>query len=103
MIAYIPTIISFTALIYYSALLLIVIRQDIRPRLRLFFGLYLGSMIIWSFAAFMIFSGIGPFDTLDWNRVLIVGSMAMPLAFFGFVQAFLMKERKTWLYIGVIV
>ncbi len=28
--------------------------------------------------------------------------MAMPLAFFGFVQAFLMKERKTWLYVGVI-
>lgn len=103
MMAYIPTIISVIALIYYSALLLIVIRQDIRPRLRLYFGLYLGSMIIWSFSAFMIFMQIGPFDTLVWNRMLIVGSMAMPLAFFGFVQAFLMKERKTWLYVGVIV
>jgi len=50
----------------------------------------------------MIFSGIGPFDTLLWNRMLIVGSMAMPIAFFGFVQAFLMKERKTWLYVGII-
>ncbi len=102
MITYVPTIIAFVALIYYSALLLIVIRRDIRRRLRLYFGLYLVSMIIWSFSAFMIFSRIGPFTTLTWNRVLIVGSMAMPPAFFGFVQAFLMKERKIWLIFGVI-
>src|SRR5512135_2026131 len=102
MVTYVPTVISFVALIYYCALLLIVVRRDIRRRLRLFFGLYLCSMIIWSFSAFMIFSGIGPFNTLTWNRVLIVGSMAMPPAFFGFVQAFLMKERKIWLIFGVI-
>ncbi len=103
MITYVPTVISVVALIYYCALLLIVIRRDIRRRLRLYFGLYLGSMIVWSFSAFMIFSGIGPFDTLTWNRALIVGSMAMPPAFFGFVQAFLMKERKTWMVIAIIV
>ncbi len=102
MITYVPTIIALVALIYYCALLLIMIRRDIRRRLRLFFGLYLGSMIVWSFSAFMIFSGIGPFNTLTWNRVLIVGSMAMPPAFFGFVQAFLMKERKIWLFVGII-
>ncbi len=102
MITYVPRIIASVAFFYYCALLLIVIRRDIRRRLRLFFGLYLASMIIWSFSAFMIFSGIELFDILTWNRVLIVGSMAMPLAFFGFVQAFLMKERKTWLIVGVI-
>jgi putative nucleotidyltransferase with HDIG domain len=102
MTTYVPTVISFVALIYYCALLLIVIRRDIRRRLRLFFGLYLGSMIIWSFSAFMIFSPIESFNTLTWNRSLIVGSMAMPIAFFGFVQAFLNKERKTWLIVGVI-
>jgi len=102
MMIYVTTIISLIALIYYSALLLIVLRQDVRKRLRLFFGLYLFSMIIWSFSAFMIFSQIGPFDTLAWNRVLVVGSMAMPLSFFGFVQAFLLKERRLWLIVGII-
>jgi putative nucleotidyltransferase with HDIG domain len=102
MMTYVTTIISLVALIYYSVLLLIVLRQDVRRRLRLFFSLYLFSMIIWSFSSFMIFSGVGPFDTVAWNRVLVVGSMAMPLTFFGFVQAFLMKERRVWLGVGVI-
>ncbi len=102
MITYVTTIISFVALIYYSALLLIIVRQDVRRRLKLFFGLYLLSMIIWSFSAFMIFSDLGPFDTLLWNRVLVVGSMAMPLAFFGFVQSFLLRERRVWLILGML-
>jgi putative nucleotidyltransferase with HDIG domain len=95
-------VITFIALIYYSALMLIVIRQDVRRRLRLFFGMYLSGMIIWSFCALMIFVGIGPVTTLTWNRVLVVGSMLIPLGFFGFVQAFLFRESPVWLLVGVV-
>jgi putative nucleotidyltransferase with HDIG domain len=102
-ITYLPITISFIALIYYSVLLLIVAMQDIRKRIKLFFGLYLLSMIIWSLSAFMIFIDVGPINTLIWNRVLVVGSMAMPLSFFGFVQAFLIKERRGWLLFGGLV
>ena len=95
------SIVSLIALVYYSALLFIVGRQDIRSRVRLFFSLYLVSMIIWSFSALMIFLQVTPVPTVFWNRLLIVGSMAMPVAFFGFVEAFLMRERRIWLYIGI--
>jgi HD-GYP domain-containing protein (c-di-GMP phosphodiesterase class II) len=33
---------------------------------------------------------------------MVMGSTAMPIAFFGFVQEFLMKDRKTWLNVGLI-
>ncbi len=94
------SIISLVALVYYSVLLFIVMRQDIRSRVRLFFSLYLVSMIIWSFSALMIFSQFPGPPTVFWNRFLIVGSMLMPLGLFGFVESFLMRERKIWLYIG---
>ncbi len=102
MISYASTIIALVALIYYSALMVFILRQDIRDRVRLFFSLYLLSMIIWSLSAFMIFSDLGLMTTVFWNRVLVVGSMAMPVAFFGFVQAFLMQDRQRWLLVGLI-
>jgi len=95
------SIISLVALIYYSALLFIVGRQDIRSRVRLYFSLYLVSMIVWSFSALMIFLQVTSVPTVIWNRLLIVGSMAMPVTLFGFIEAFLMRERRIWLYIGV--
>lgn len=102
MITYATTIISLIALVCYSALLLVVLRKVIRSKIALFFSLYLLSMIIWSFSAFMIFADLGPQDTLFWNRVLVVGSMALPIAFFGFVEAFLKRNPRIMLYVGLL-
>ena len=102
MTIYASTLITFIALIYYSALLVIILRQKNFDRSRLFFSLYLVSMIVWSFAAFMIFTDWGDMDTLFWNRLLIVGSMGMPISFFYFVLAFLNKESKLWWIAGGI-
>ena len=33
---------------------------------------------------------------------MLIGSMLMPVAFFGFAQDFLMKERWTWLFLGYL-
>ncbi len=64
MTIYASTLITFIALIYYSVLLVVILRQKNYDRPRLFFSLYLVSMIIWSFAAFMIFADWGSMDTL---------------------------------------
>ncbi len=99
MIAYASTIISLIAFLYYGVLFFIILRQNIRSRIRLYFGGYLLSMMIWSFASFMMFSGISSLTALFWNRALVVGSIAMPVLFYGFVAAFLMKDRRFWLYL----
>ncbi len=41
------SIISFTALVFYTVLLIINFRQDFRSRINLTFGLYLFTMIVW--------------------------------------------------------
>jgi putative nucleotidyltransferase with HDIG domain len=96
------TLISFVALIYYSAILVIIMRQPIYNKVRIYFSLYLLSMIIWSFAAFMMFSSLKVMTPLFWNRVLVVGSMGMPVSFYGFVTAFLGKPSKTWVWISIL-
>ena len=97
---YVSTLITLIALIYYGALLIIVLRQKNFDRPRLFFSLYLLSMIVWSFTAFMIFADLKIMDALFWNRLLIVGSIGMPISFLNFVLAFLKKESKVWLIAG---
>jgi HD-GYP domain-containing protein (c-di-GMP phosphodiesterase class II) len=95
------TIIPFTALVFYAILLWIVITRQVRTRLYTYFCLYLGCMIVWCLGAFMVFSEIPLFDTVTWDRLMIVGTMGMPIAFFGFVQVFLMRDWKTWLRLGL--
>jgi hypothetical protein len=104
MFSNIPTIATFIALIYYTVLLFIILRQKLRSRVRLFFSLYLLAMMVWSFTGFMIFNGvkIAPFmDTLFWNRVLVFCILTVPIAFFGFVESFLMLDRRIWLYVAL--
>lgn len=96
-------VISLLALLFYSVLLIIIMRLDVRSRLNRTFGLYLLSMIIWSLGSFMIFLDSQFMTTLFWNRFMVIGSMGMPVAFFGFAQKFLMKERRFWLNLGYLL
>lgn len=94
--------VSFIALLLYCVLLVIVIRQVAKSHLHLSFAIYLITMVIWSFGSFMIFADLGLFSTLFWNRFMLIGSLGMPVAFFGFAQTFLMKDRRTWIYVGFL-
>ena len=58
-------------------------------------------MIIWSFGSLMIFLDAGWFSVLFWNRFLVIGSSAMPIAFFFFVQEFLNQNRDRWIKLGI--
>ena len=51
----------------------------------------------------MIFIDQNPNNTTFWNRILVIGSTAMPLTFFGFVQYFLKRENHYWLSFGWFV
>ncbi len=95
----IPTAIPLIALVSYSAILFITIRQDIERTVNRFFALYLLSMLVWSFGAFMMY--INPPNAVLWNKVMLSGLVGMPLAFFGFIRAFLrVRGRAWWLYLG---
>jgi len=96
-------IISLTALLFYSILLGVILTRDVRNRIRQSFGLYLGSMIIWSFGSLMLYSDPSGASTLFWQRFMVIGSMLMPIAFFGFVQVFLMRDWRNWLTLGYVV
>ncbi len=97
------SVISFAAFGCYGVLLWLVLARYSRNRTSRFFAYYLASMLVWSFGSFMMFSIVDISTTLFWNRFMLIGSAAMPIAFFGFVQAFLMQYRTAWLWFGGIL
>ncbi len=97
-----PAIISLIALLFYSVLLWVVISREYKSRINQSFALYLLTMILWSFGSFMLFADTGRGNTLFWNRFMLIGSMGMPIAFFGFVQVFLMRDWRQWLGLGAL-
>ncbi len=96
------SLISAIALIYYGALFVIIMRQKNLTKVHIYFSVYLIAMTLWSVAAFMIFGEVPIMDTLTWNRLLVMASMAMPLGFLLFILAFLGKNERNWLIIGTI-
>ncbi len=95
--------ISLFALLSYCGLLVITLTRDVRKRLAVSFSAYLASMIIWSFGSFMLFVHTGLPTPLFWNRFLVIGSTAMPIAFFAFVRNFLMRDWRNWLVLGYVL
>ncbi len=86
--------------ILYTALLFITWRHDLQSKVNRRFAWYLTSMIIWSAGALMMYLDRG--HALAWNRLMLSGVTLMPLAFWGFVQAFLgLRRFDGWLPIGV--
>lgn len=94
--------ISLVVLAFYIVLLLVVVLRDFRSRVNRYFSLYLLTMIVWSFGSLMIFSEAGSQGTLFWNRWMTTGQMAMPVAFFAFVDSFLQRRGDPWLKVGLI-
>jgi hypothetical protein len=94
--------ISGAALLCYAALLLITVRNGLRLRSHRFFALYLGSMIVWSAGALMMY--LAPEKATSWNQVMMMGVAVSPLAFYGFVLGYLGRSpRNPYLTVGVVV
>jgi hypothetical protein len=96
------TLIPLASLICYSILFIVNIRHDLRNRINRSFTVYLFTMIIWSLGSLLAHIDHPALDPVVWNRFMIIGSTAMPVAFFRFVSIFLKKERGQWLAVGVI-
>jgi putative nucleotidyltransferase with HDIG domain len=97
-----PFVISLIALLFYCVLLWIILTREARSRLHVFFSIYLGTMIIWSFGSLMTFANSPLGNTLFWLRMMVMGPYLMPVAFFAFVQVFLMIEWKAVMNLGLL-
>jgi len=95
-------LVSFAALVSYGVLLIFVVKKDNKSRLIQSFAIYMAAMILWSFSSFMIFADLDLYTTLGWNRLLVVGSTAMPVAFLGFLEQFLGRKKRGWRYFGIL-
>jgi signal transduction histidine kinase len=84
-------VVSGAALVFYAALLVLSLRKGLRSAAERYFALYLGTMMVWSLGALMMFvdRAHAPF----WNHVMMMGVAVMPFAFYGFVQGF--RGRST--------
>ena len=96
-------LIPLVASVAYGALMYVVMRQYAGSKINQAFALYLLAMTVWSLGSFIMHAGFPAGTPLFWNKVMSLGSGAMPLLFFYFVQVFLgtVKERKRWLYVGL--
>jgi diguanylate cyclase (GGDEF)-like protein len=94
------SILSLVALLFYGGLVWAVLSSNLRSRIIRSFSLYLVAMIVWSFGAFMLFGNFSGTSPLLWDRFMLIGSMAMPIALFGFTQAFIMREKRSWQLFG---
>jgi len=92
---------SLIALLFYVVLFFAVLKRGFKRREDQFFSLYLISMIVWSFGSLMMFVNLDIGTTLFWNRFLVIGSMGMPIALFGFAHTFLIKPRRNLLILGI--
>jgi len=90
------------ALVSYSFLLYLTWRQGLDDKVNLRFAIYLFSMMLWSLGALMMY--LDRSNASTWNKVMLAGTILMPLAFFSFVHAFLNLHRyKHLLQAGVIL
>ena len=90
----IQSVVPLLALLGYGILLALVARQGLRKRVLRFFAFYLLAMLVWSFGAFMMY--MAPSSIVLWNRVMLGGVIAMPLALCGFTRAFLDRRQHEW-------
>ena len=96
-------LVSLIALICYSALLFIVLRTRPRNRDTQAFALYLLCPAFRSFSSLMMVLGGLAGSPTFWNRLLTLGFLAGPLAFFHFTRVFSRTQRfKRFVHIGCI-
>jgi diguanylate cyclase (GGDEF)-like protein len=96
-------VISLSALIIYISFLWIVLTRKSGEPIGRHFGLFLFVMALWSFGSFMAYIQLNDLNALFWNRFMMIGSAAAPIAFYSIVQAFLKRNLRAWLWAGFII
>ncbi|MCK4801623.1 MAG: HD domain-containing protein [Anaerolineales bacterium] len=99
----INTIIPAIAFFLYGGLYIIVATSTPQTVIRRSFRWYLATMLIWSFAGFIVLADIG--RTLYWFRLMSVSAIGTMVSIFYFTQA-LLEKKYSWtkyVYIYLIV
>jgi PAS domain S-box-containing protein len=96
------SLVSAAALVFYSALLILTWQRGFDRSVTRWFALYLASMAIWSLGALMMY--VDPQNAAAWNRVMLSGTVLMPLTFYGFVESALSARRSSrWVALGAVL
>ena len=95
-------IIPLLGFVFYTVLFGIVALRRSKEPMHLLFLVYLATMIVWSFASFMMREEHSAGSALFWNRVMVAGSAGMPIAFFAFVRVFLRRRGRILFLAGLI-
>jgi diguanylate cyclase (GGDEF)-like protein len=92
-------IIPFASFICYCALFAILMGST-KNKITKYYTYYILAMIVWSFGSFIMRTNIYP-GPLFWNRILCIGLIAMPVAFYNFALALTETTSRNWiLYTG---
>jgi diguanylate cyclase (GGDEF)-like protein/putative nucleotidyltransferase with HDIG domain len=82
--------------------ILVIILGSRKNKIAMNYALYIISMIIWSFGSFIMRTNFPP-GALFWNRILCIGLISMPVAFYRFTLALTQStNQKGKLYFGYI-
>jgi PAS domain S-box-containing protein len=96
------SLVSAAALVFYSVLLILTWRRGFDRSVTRWFALYLASMAIWSLGALMMY--VDPQNAAAWNKLMLSGTVLMPLTFYGFVQGFLpTRWHSRWVALGAVL
>ncbi len=79
MILDISSLIPATSFLLYVAFTVFGIRQRRTQRIRTSFLLYMAAMSVWSLGSFLMHADTGLFTPLLWNRIMMVGLLAVPI------------------------
>ena len=88
------TIISVAATVLYAALIVMVVVSKPQNIIKRRFRLYLLSMLLWSFSAFMVLADLG--YTTFWFRLMTAGGIAAMTTLFYFTQEVIHNPIKAW-------
>ena len=88
------TIIPVTATVLYAALYVVVAVSKPQNVMKRRFRLYLLSMLIWSFSAFIVMADYG--NTTFWFRFMTAGGVASMITMFYFTQVVVHNPIKVW-------
>lgn len=94
-------LIPLISFICYSVILIIILGSR-KNKITLNYALYIIAMIIWSFGSFIMRTNLPP-GALFWNRILCIGLISMPVAFYHFTMSLTQStNQKGKLYFGYI-
>jgi PAS domain S-box-containing protein len=90
------------ALLSYAALLTITLFKGLRGPAERYFAGYLGSMMVWSLGAMMMY--LDRAAAPRWNQVMMLGVAVVPFTFYGFVQGFRGRSgRQLIILLGTLI